>query len=355
MSDHVLSQAPLFDLPAPARDRSEINREPLDSDSERLVRAYRVVRLSAGTTASAAAREVSQLRSVVRVARRRHGPVTLATLVSHPRQLADILACPDRELARSTVRARINAIQRFLSVMAQYLGCDGEAVFGELAQYLPMRPSSGWYRVGTLLAGTPVRRRRRGPALYPDDLRGIVAAAAAVRGERGVRDCALVALHCYTGLRPEEVIALRWEDVRKAIAAPGRTILEVHVTRACATLCLPIPVPAAGPLHAWEQVCRVSSGCLSGPIFVRTRRTGKPLSYRAARDIVRTACRQAGLPELESHALRCAAAYWLRTQGLSDHQIAQALGIARVRTIDRMLKPHADLDAQREARAVGIL
>jgi predicted transcriptional regulator len=58
------------------------------------------------------------------------------------------------------------------------------------------------------------------------------------------------------------------------------------------------------------------------------------------------------VPPAESAALRAGFAHWLRTQGLSDHEVASVLGIARVRTVDRLLARHAALDAQRCLRKV---
>jgi hypothetical protein len=78
----------------------------------------------------------------------------------------------------------------------------------------------------------------------------------------------------------------------------------------------------------------------------------RPLGYRAARNIVKDACRRAGLPAVESVALRSACAHWLRCQGLSDHEVAAVLGLARVKSVDRLLRRHAALDAQRTVREV---
>jgi hypothetical protein len=80
------------------------------------------------------------------------------------------------------------------------------------------------------------------------------------------------------------------------------------------------------------------------------RASNTALRYRAARNIVRAACYKAGLPTLESIDLRCGCAYWHHAQGLSDHEIAQIMGISYVRTIDRLLRRHLELDAQREMR-----
>lgn len=43
---------------------------------------------------------------------------------------------------------------------------------------------------------------------------------------------------------------------------------------------------------------------------------------------------------------RAARAHRLRSQGLSDYEVAAALGLARVRSVDRLLERHIALDAQ---------
>ncbi|MDP9364898.1 MAG: hypothetical protein M3Q10_11865, partial [Chloroflexota bacterium] len=63
-----------------------------------------------------------------------------------------------------------------------------------------------------------------------------------------------------------------------------------------------------------------------------------------------TACRRAGLPAAEASEVRAGCAHWLRAQGLSEHEVAAALGLARVRSVDRLLARHAALDAQRRVR-----
>jgi predicted XRE-type DNA-binding protein len=68
--------------------------------------------------------------------------------------------------------------------------------------------------------------------------------------------------------------------------------------------------------------------------------------------VLQDACRRAGLPVVDAASLRAACAHWLRSQDLSDHEVATVLGLARVRSVDRLLRQHAALDAQRVVRDV---
>ena len=91
---------------------------------------------------------------------------------------------------------------------------------------------------------------------------------------------------------------------------------------------------------------------MSGPVICARGASGRPLSYRAARDVLHDACRRAGLPVVEAASLRAACAHWLRAQGLSDHEVVAVLGLARIRSLDQLLVRHAALDAPRAVREV---
>lgn len=335
---------PLFDTsPKTAR---------IDAESEQLIQQFRSVRLSAGAQVNSVAREASQLRSVVRSACRRFGSITLADLCADPHRLSDALSFPPTEIARSTARARVVAVQRFLAVIGLRLELNHQAILRQVVDLLPISPGAGWHRTGVLQVGAQTRRRVRGPTLSPTDLADIVSAAASVPDSRGIRDRALVALHCFSGLRPHEIAALAWEDVTNAVSAPQRVDLRIKVARAGGVSAIPLSPAAAEPLRAWASYCRKHGSKLLGPVFNSPRNAGAALSERASREIVRAACFRAGFPAVESVSLRSACAYWLSSQQLQPHQIAQIMGIARVQTIDRLLKRHMALDAQRTATSL---
>src|SRR6185295_6128992 len=105
------------------------------------------------------------------------------------------------------------------------------------------------------------------------------------------------------------------------------------------------PGPVSDTIEALARATGGTVESLSGPVFCARGAPGRPLSYRAARDVLQDACRRAGLPPAESSALRAACAHWLRTQGLSDHEVAAVLGLARIASVDRLLQRHDALDA----------
>jgi site-specific recombinase XerD len=91
-------------------------------------------------------------------------------------------------------------------------------------------------------------------------------------------------------------------------------------------------------------------GVLNGYVFHAHRRDERPLSYRACREVIRSACIHAGLPAVDAGQLRAAFASWLKSQGLSDHEVALVLGLRMVRSVDRLLLRHTQLNAQRRVR-----
>jgi integrase len=175
---------------------------------------------------------------------------------------------------------------------------------------------------------------------------------AATETARGDRDRALVALQCFSGLRPEEIVGLRWEDLATELTPDGYYGLTASVERNGRRVRLPLPGPAAVAVEALADAMGGTIKSLSGPVIRVRGRTVRALSYRAARAILQQACRRAGLRSIESIQLRAACAHWLRSQGLSDHEVAVVMGLTRVRSVDRLLRRHAALDAQRAVREV---
>jgi integrase len=345
-----MSQLQLFSLASDTVSAPAEARSP-DADSARLLGAFRETRLVQGASPHSVRREVSQLRAIIREAQAVDPSVTPPTLLANIHLVACVLREPHVPIARSTGRARLLAAQRFIRIMGPKLGRDPATDLATLDVLLPARRSAGWHTTGTLVAGSPDRRRRRGPTLDAADLRRLVDAAGSGHPAVAARDRALVALHCFTGLRPEEIVRLRWGHLSTELTASGHYGVTAAIERSGRQVSLLLPSPAADALTALAANAQ-SSESLSGPIFRSRGTSDTPLSYRAARDVLQDACRRAGLPIVESTALRSACAHWLRSQGLSDHEVANVLGLARVRSVDRLLQRNVTLDAQRTVREI---
>jgi integrase len=161
----------------------------------------------------------------------------------------------------------------------------------------------------------------------------------------------LVALHCFSGLRPSEIVALLRADV---VIDRDSGVVDVQVRRAGRFLRFTLAKPAAGSLLA---ICWPAIGDLSATnayhIFRRIEQRDERLSLRAVRKIVQHACAGAGFPYATAADLRAAFAWWLGAQGLSAHETAYVLGLEQVRTLDRLLARHTALDAQRRVREMA--
>jgi integrase len=316
---------------------------PADPEGEALLAAFRAARLDEGASPASVRREVAQLRALARVVGGAAGPASPATLLARPDLVARALREPRAAVARATGRARLVAIQRFVELVGPRLGRDPAADRAALDRLLPRRRGRGWHDGGVAVAGGR-GCRRRGPTLGPAELARLVEAAAEGR------DRTLVALACYSGLRPEELAALRWEDL--AVAGGGYGGPAARVTRRGQAVWLPLAEPARAAVEARAAALGGAVGALAGPVLPRRGEPGRALSYRAARDVLAAACRRAGLPPATAAELRAGCAWWLRTQGLSDHEVMAVLGLASVRAVDRLLAGHRALAAQRRVREV---
>jgi integrase len=339
-------QPHLFELPAQRTGEARTRGGALDPASEVLLARYRERRLLGGGHPSTVSREASQLRSLTREL---GASQPLAAVFRNAASLARVLLEPSGVIAASTGRCRLVAAQRFVRL------CSGEVHIADAAHFLaaldrllPARSRRDWHSAGTIVAGTRSRRRALSPTLEPADLERIAGAATGRSALRARRDWALVALHCYSGLRPDEVVTLRWSQVTIDPESEGMSVL---LQRSGRWLRLLLAGPAVAPLLALRLQAQASEGVSAEQYVFRSPLGAEhALTSRAAREIVRQACKRAGFPLASATDLRGAFACWLRARGLSDHETAAVLGLHQVRSLDRLLSRHRALDAQRRVR-----
>ena len=323
-----------------------------DAESTRLLAFFRQQRLMEGSSAHSVDREVSQLRALWRGAKIDDERLALADFIFTPRQVATQLLEPVRPIAQSTGRARLNAVCQFIRIVSPRLGRDARSEQQRLDHLLPQR-STGWHTLGTVVGGDYRRRRSLGPTVDPHDLERLVDTAGASRSrDRTVmRDRAILSLACFTGLRPGEIVKLRWEDLSyDHITGAGHFGLTAQVSRRGQSIRLILAHPAANALVAWADLLGCDLTGAVGPVFSRFSSSMLPMSYRTVRQVIDLACRQAGFPPLEAAELRAACAWWLKSRGLSDHAVAEVLGLARVKSVDELTRRHAALQALRTTR-----
>ncbi|MDA1003258.1 MAG: hypothetical protein O3B31_07900 [Chloroflexi bacterium] len=201
---------------------------------------------------------------------------------------------------------------------------------------MPSKDRSDWYESGVVLAGDTKRRRPTSPTIEPPDLARVIEAAD--KGRHSLRDRAFVGTLCFSGLMVEEARTLTWRGLRWE---PDAETWSAPVERGGHRTRLSI-FGAAIPLLAR---LRFDSSPTADAVFAGPR--GEPLTERQVRRIVRDACASVGFPLASRSDLLSAVTAYLSDQGFTEHQIAIALGVATVGTIDRRLERHRALDAQR--------
>ncbi len=310
----------------------------LDAESEAFLVRYRE-QYRRDRSAGAIRGEVSQLRSVVHEAGRREWGNTLSEVLARPATLAAVLTVPVTRPAATTALIRLGAIHAALLLL--FGEAEGRRRIDDLDQALPQRGGTDWYQSGVILAGERSRRRAQCPTIEPSDLLRIVEAArAGKRGPRALRDRLLVTVHCYSGLDAGEIRCLRWSALRWE---PAGEAWSVAATRGGQRTRLAIFGPAAALMTRHRLKVEPSDE------FVFANARGEPLTDRQARRIVRGACSASGFPHAARSTLRSASAAYLSDAGLRDHEVAVALAIADMRTLNRLLRPHQRLQAQRRA------
>src|SRR4051812_28245283 len=108
-----MTQLTLFDHVAPSVVTAASPVRP-DDDSERLLAAFQKSRAAEGAHPRSVKREVGQLRALVREAEAAGQSVTPQMLVEDIGLLARLLREPATMISRSTGRARLLAVQRFV-------------------------------------------------------------------------------------------------------------------------------------------------------------------------------------------------------------------------------------------------
>ena len=333
-----MRQPTLFDLDAPP---PSPRRGRIDAESEVFLERY-AVRYRLDRSAGAVRGEVSQLRTVAREAAQRRAGRTLHEVLSDTSTLAAVLTAPGRQPSATTALIRLGAINAALLLL--FGPNEGRRRIGVLDDALPQRDGTDWYQSGVMLAGQRSRRRAQGPTIEPSDLTRIVeAAGAGKRARRALRDRVIVAVHCFSGLEAGEIRCLRWDDLRWESEAES---WSVAAERGAKRTRLAIFGPVASLMVRHRLKAQPPDE------FVCANARDEPLTERQMRRISLAACSAAGFPLAERNTLLSASAAYLSTAGLRDHEVAMALGIADMRTINRLLKPHQRLAAQRALSGV---
>ena len=155
----------------------------------------------------------------------------------------------------------------------------------------------------------------------------------------------MAALLLYTGMRFEEVLGLRWEDITDEWITVSRAV--VHPTRNLPVVKCPKTktserrIPLAEPLKELLTPKYKSGFILFSD---RSPKRDSPLSYTEARRVFDKIRRQFGLEKYTAHDFRDTCATEWRENGMSLDLIARLLGHAKTETTERRyVKYRADI------------
>lgn len=210
--------------------------------------------------------------------------------------------------------AELRAVLRFLFATGRIPVQLGAAV----------PPVAGWHDTGLV------------PTLSPDAVQGLLDSCDQTT-PMGIRDHAILMLLARLGLRSIEITRLTLDDVHwrqgeLTIRGKGGGVNR-----------MPLPVEVGQALASYLSGARPRSE--GRQVFLTCRAPLRPIPAAAVGDIVRHACRVAGLPEVGPHRLRHALATAMVARGVPITAISQVLRHRDLATTALYAK--VDLDALR--------
>jgi integrase len=214
-------------------------------------------------------------------------------------------------------------IEEFVhGLLAEGVGeASAEKAWVVLSAMLGRAQAWGWIGTSPMVAARKPRKRgtRRVPgALVPREVE-------AVRSSMAQRDAAMVSVLAYVGLRPGELLALRWEDVGDAGIRVERaaSLGEVKSTKTRRTRVARLPATVSEDLAAWRLAC-------DGDLVFPGRDGGvwsEDEWRRWRRGAFARAVRAAGLPAgVRPYDLRHSAASLMIHEGRNIVEVAGWLG-----------------------------
>lgn len=186
---------------------------------------------------------------------------------------------------------------------------------------------------------TPRFRRTLPRFVAEQDMKRVFTEHRPIEDERAARDLALVEVLYGSGLRASEAVGLDWRDVA---FTPGQ--VHVHAGKGGKDRIVPLTSAARAALRALIAVSRRATSGAS-PVFVGSR--GTRLDVRSVGRIVARAMRDAGVAEVNPHALRHSCATHLLDDGADLRSIQELLGHSSLSTTQRYT--HVSLKQLRQA------
>jgi len=212
----------------------------------------------------------------------------------------------EREYSSSTVARKVAAVRAFLHFLVS-------------ENFLPEDPSEN-------LISPSVTKRLPRP-ISPEDIEALLAAPAAEKGARGIRDKALLELLYATGMRVTEVVSLEVDDVNLA-SSTVRCIGKGAKERI-----IPLYSKAVRALEEYLEKGRLSliKDSEEKALFVNHR--GERLTRQGLWLIIKRYVKQVGISDLVTpHTLRHSFATHMLNGGADLRNVQKLLGHANIST-----------------------
>lgn len=151
------------------------------------------------------------------------------------------------------------------------------------------------------------------------------------------REQKLAVLLCYTGMRFEECLGLKYEDIEDGIISVSRAV--VHPSRNLPEIKPPKTKYSVRKIPCHAEVSRVIG---NGKGFILHNSSGNPLSYTEARRSFAKIRKTFNLDGFTAHDFRDTCATEWREKGLSLDVIARLLGHAKTETTEKRYVKYRD-------------
>jgi len=189
-----------------------------------------------------------------------------------------------------------------------------------------------WKRVPTNPVKEISKRRptkARVPSPFPP------AAIEAIREQLAIRDGTIVSVLAYAGLRPGEMLSLRWRDIgdRTILVERSISLGEIKETKTRSSRTVKMLAPLVADLGRW----RISSGRPPDEALVFPRKDGRPWNdgdwRNWRRRIFKPAAQAVGLPDARPYDLRHSFCSLLLADGCSVVEVARQAGHSPTMTL----------------------
>lgn len=279
--------------------------------------------------------------------------IELANLA--PRSKAQYARAVERALAAGVNFLDYNSVQRHYAAVPTseraFLSAALRRYYGDVRNQLRMTATTSDTQrrqktdmldaLAALLETTTATREKTGQAARQWlTLREVARLRQTINGRTGRRDAIAVGLLLSAGLRRDEAVNLRWQDVTRQ---GERTVLHV-VGKGDKQRDVPISESFANLLQAWREFCeagdieRVLRGLAAGGTLTDS------LTAAQLFNIVRKWAKKIGRPELSPHDLRRTYARLAYENGVDIAQVSLLLGHADVKTTMLYIGAELNLD-----------